>query len=374
MNRVITIVVVLAVIAVGAVVVLGGESLETSTGDQERSRDNSASKDLVGPHSPEPGSLSGSFVVARGEDCVVQLVDLERMAFSKSGPSSGCDFTVTRDGERAASVVSGQEPDDAMPGFELVEVGNRPKTLQPVGRLYRDPAWSPDGSRLAACGAETSSETVILDVEAGIRELEAGCWPSFDDDGSVVTRIAVDLTRELGTSGILVDGTEAIALEQLLDAAGASTDSQAFVLGHTTGEAGAIGVSLVIAPPGNDPSGSFQLWRDGAAVAVAEIPLFLAERGIPGELSPQALRDRLALSPNGVEVGIALEDGVGPLFVIDTRTGTVLGPLEHRGFDFSPDGRWVAVARPGGIDVYGPARDSEPTYQIPLDTPALAWR
>ena len=80
------------------------------------------------------------------------------------------------------------------------------------------------------------------------------------------------------------------------------------------------------------------------------------------------------LSPSGSEVAIVLEDGAGQLLLIDTRTGDVLGPLEHDDFDWSPDGAWFAVAGAGGIDVYGPAREDEPTYQIPLQTPALAWR
>ena len=55
-------------------------------------------------------------------------------------------------------------------------------------------------------------------------------------------------------------------------------------------------------------------------------------------------------------------------------TESVLGPLEHNDFDWSPDGRWLAVATAGGVDVYGPSRDEEPTYQLPLVTPSLAWR
>lgn len=374
LNRIITVVIVLAVVAVAAVVALGGFDQESSAAEDDGRRDDSASRDLVGPHSPEPGALPGTMVVARGQNCVVQVVDLGGMRLSKSGPDSGCDFIVAPDGETAAVVAEGQGSDVPRPQLELVELDGRPETVRSIGRLGRAFAWSSDATRLAGCDAAGSGDTVIIDVEGGARGNEAGCWPAFGIDDSLVTRTAVDLTQVLSTDGIHRDGVEEVTLGQILEAAGSEPDAQGFVLGHTSGTGGLVAVSAVQAPPNGDPVGSIQLWRGDVVDTVTEIPLFLEERGIPGDLVADALRDELVMSPNGREVAIALKDGDGPLFIIDIRTGSVLGPLDQSDFDWSPDGLWLAVADVDGVDIYGPSRDEEPTYQIPLVTPVIAWR
>ncbi len=374
MNRAITIAVVLALAALTVVAAIGGFGQETTAAGDDVPRDDSGSRDLIGPHSPGPGALPGTLIVTRGEDCVVQLVDLGRMRFSKAGPRSGCDLIVAPDGETAAVVARGQATDEPAPMFDLVALDGRPEVVGQLGRMARDLVWSRDGTKLAFCDAANSSETVVVEAEDGARRTWADCWPAFGSEGALVTRTLVDLTQQLETTGIQQDGDEVVTLDQLLGAASSDPSGQVFTLGHTTGADGVIAVSLVVAEPGVDPIGSFQLWRAGTATEVTEIPLFLAERGIPGELTPVALRDQLALSPDGSEIAIVLEDGAGPLFLLDKRTSNVLGPLEQHDFDWSPDGRWFAVAGEAGIDVYGPLREAEPTYQIPLRTAALAWR
>jgi len=374
LNRIITVAVVLAVGAVAAVAALGGFGEESSAAEDDGRRDDSASRVLIGPHSPEPGALPGRLVVARGQNCVVQLVDLGGMRLSKSGPDSGCDFLVAPDGETAAVVAEGQSPDVLQPQLELVELDGRPKTIRSIGRLGRALAWSSDATRLAGCDAASSGDTVIIDVEDGARANEAGCWPAFGLDDALVTRAAADLTEVPTTEGIHRDGVEEITLRQILDAAGAEPDALGFVLGHTIGADGLVALSVFQAPPNGDPVGTVQLWRGDVVDTVTEIPLFLGERGIPGDLVADALRDELVMSPDGREVAIALQDGDGPLFVADLWTGEVLGPLEHNDFDWSPDGLWLAVAAADGIDVYGPSRDEDPTFHVPLVTPVIAWR
>lgn len=374
MNRVITALVVVAVVAVGVVAAVDGFGGDSTAAGDRPSRDDSASRDLVGPHSPEPGALPGSLVVARGDDCVIQLIDLERLRFSKSGPESGCDFSVSPDGTLAAVVSAGQDRTATTRQFELVSLDGRPDAQGGLGLLDGDPAWSPDGTALAACDPRAAGDTTVVSIEGETRETWHGCWPVYAADGRVVTRTAVDLAAELATDGIYADGEEVVTLPQLLEANETQDDALGFVLGHTTDADGSIAVSIVYASRDGEAVASLQLWRDETDVTLTEIPLFLVERGIPERVTTGSLRDEIRLSPSGREVGITLNEGAGPLFVIDLESGEALGPFPLHGYDWSPDGRWLAVASGAGIDVYGPARDDEPTFQLPLVTLALAWR
>ena len=373
MNRIVTAVVVLAVAAVGVVAAVDGFGSDSAASDERRSRDDSASRDLVGPHSPEPGALPGTLVVARGEDCVIQLIDLTRLRFSRSGPESACDFSVSPDGLAAAVVSKGADVTAAERLFELVSLDGRPEKAGGIGRLPGDPVWAPDGARLAACDPRVGDDSTVLALEGSLRETHAGCWPSFSPEGSVVTRTVVDLAEELATDGIYVGGDETITLEEILAAGEGPAGPVGFVLGHTVGADGAIAVSVVRAVRGGDPEGTLQLWRDGVADTLT-IPLFLQERGIPERVTTGSLRDEIRLSPDGSELGIVLHEGGGPLFVVSTETGEALGPLPLHDYDWSTDGQWLAVASGEGIDIFGPARDEEPTFQLPLVTQALAWR
>ena len=170
-----------------------------------------------------------------------------------------------------------------------------------------------------------------------------------------------------------MDGEEVITFEELIGAAEGVTEMQGFVLAHTTGAAGDIAVSLVHAIEAGDARNSLELWRDETP-AVSVLPLLLEERGVPENITTVGLRDRLTFSPDGGEVAIVLEDGEGELVLVDLDGGIVLGPLGQSAFDWSPDGRWLAIATPDDVDVYGPSRDETPTFQLPLVTPALAWR
>ncbi len=374
MNRVITALVATAVIAVGAVAALDVfEGDSTAAGDRE-SRREAGSRELVGPHSPEPGALPGTLVVARGEDCVIQTVDLRAMRFSKAGPESGCDFSVSHDGALAAIVAKGGDEQGANRLVELVELDGKPEQTGRIGRLLGDPVWSSTDDGIAACHAPKASETTVVAIDGRPRETVAGCWPAFTTGDGLVTRTVVDLTIELGTDGIYVDGDEVLTLEQLLGAAAAGEDVRGFLLGHTGDADGLIAVLLGYVASGDEPKGSLQLWRDGIAENVIEIPLFVDARGPLDRPLPAAFRDILRFSPGGGELGIMLQNGEGPLFIVDLRTGDVLGPLRQLAYDWSPDGLWLAVASGVGIDVYGPSREDEPTFQIPLATRALAWR
>ena len=373
-NRIITALVVLAVVAVGAVAVVAGSGGDSTAAGERSTREESASRDLIGPHSPEPGALPGTLVVARGEKCVIQLVDLTRMRFSKAGPESGCDFAASPDGSLAAVAAPGGDPAASEQRYELVGLADRPETQSGLGALPSEPVWSPDGERIAACDPASSPEAIVVPTDGNPRQSVSGCWPAYSSDGALVTRTVADLTVELPTDGIYVDGEELVTLADIVAAAAGSVEGQGFVLGHTTGADGVIAVSLAHASAGGDAQGSLQLWQDGALSSVVEIPLFLDERDIPANITTDSLRDRLRLSPSSSEIAIVLEDGAGELLIVDLQSNTVLGPLDHNDFDWSPDGRWLAVANGSGVSVYGPSRDEEPTFQLPLITPALAWR
>ncbi|MGI9659828.1 MAG: hypothetical protein ACR2OD_13035 [Gaiellaceae bacterium] len=373
-NRIITALVVLAVVAIGAVAVVAGSGEDSTAAGDRSPREESASRDLIGPHSPEPGALPGVLVVVRGENCVIQLVDLTRMRFSKAGPESGCNLVASPDGSVAAVVARGGDPEASEQRYELVTLSDEPETQTGLGAMADVPAWSPDGARIAACDPTSSSETTVVLTDGSPRQSVVGCWPAYSSAGALVTRTAADLTVELPTDGIYVEGEELVTLEEIVAAAAGSVEGQGFILGHATGADGVIAVSLAHATPDGDAQGSLQLWRGGAVSSVFEMPLFLDERDIPANITTDSLRDRLRLSPNADEVAIVLEDGAGELLVVDLESSTVLGPLEQSAFDWSPDGRWLAVATNRGIDVYGPSRDEEPTFQLPLITPALAWR
>ena len=308
MNRMVTVLIVLAVAGVGAFAAIDGLGSDSTTAGEEPAREESASRDLIGPHSPEPGALPGTLVVARGEKCVIQLVDLTRLRFSKAGPESGCDFNVSPDGSLAAVAAAGAEQDASPLRYEVVSLEERPKTQTGLGTLQSQPAWSHDGVRLAACAAAVSSQTTVVRTDGAPRETVSGCWPAFDTDGGLVTRTVTDLTAELPSDGISVDGEERLSLPELFGAAEGAIEEEGFVLCHTTGPGAIIVVSLAHAVAGGDARGSLQLWRDRATTAVSEIPLFLEEGGIP-PATTESWRDALSLSPDGREVGIVLEDG-----------------------------------------------------------------
>jgi hypothetical protein len=82
-------------------------------------------------------------------------------------------------------------------------------------------------------------------------------------------------------------------------------------------------------------------------------------------------------SPGGNELAISRSfAGAGlELSIVDVRSGavTVVPLSDQRGFAWSPDGAWLAVAAGDKIVVYGAVR-SDPVYVIPIGASSIAWR
>lgn len=113
--------------------------------------------------------------------------------------------------------------------------------------------------------------------------------------------------------------------------------------------------------------------QDGSINKGVELSFFVTERrALP---AARRLTDELVLSPDGQELAIVLSRGEGALALLEIATGRlVLGPIRQRGWDWSPDGAWLAVSTGTAIQIYGLERTAAPTFTIPIAVEGLAWR
>ncbi len=119
---------------------------------------------------------------------------------------------------------------------------------------------------------------------------------------------------------------------------------------------------------GSLPEVVIQLWQGEVLVGTMPLPTV----GIY-PVAGHALGEIVSFSPSGQELVVASGGEEGKLFVVDVTSGrAVLGPVSQRGFAWSPDGTWFALAHDGRIDILGLTR-SVPVYVLPLEVTALTW-
>jgi WD40-like Beta Propeller Repeat len=315
---------------------------------------------LTGKELPEPGVLPGRLVFTSLAGCRPQALSLQTLTLGARGPSLECELWVS---PRADVAVVSRAPALGLRGSRvaLLELGSRPRLLQPLGVLRGEPSWSPDGERLAWC--TPGGETVVLVRATGARSRVEGCRPHIAPDGSVLTRPPSPLATTL-----LRDG------EVLLDAADlargfpADGDGPLDLVGYDARPNGILAVVAVRFESGRRPRRVLQLWRERTLEAVVPLP----ELGLPAGYG--RLGEHVEFGPSGREVAVAFPGAGKPMVVVELETRTLaVGPVSQHGFAWSPDGTWLALSTGAEIRILGPDRE-EPAYVLPVGAAALAWR
>ena len=232
----------------------------------------------------------------------------------------------------------------------LVSLGTRPVPLREVGAARGDVSWSHAGNVLAWC--DGLGRTQVFDLQHVSPEPRAGCEPRFGARDSLLTLADPSADR------LLRDGRQILGPADLARGFPGSDRPTVRVLGYDESENGTLAVVVARLVEGRaEPL--LEVWRAGRLELAETLPL---------------AGDLVELAPGGEEVAVATRGETGRVAVLDLRSGELLlGPAPARGFTWSPDGVWLALAAPLAIPIYGPGRAS-PAYVLPLGAAALAWR
>ncbi len=360
----------LAVCAVAAVAILAVVNPFEGATDDGTSRQAAAegerrgAESLEGPDVPLPGVLQGRLVYTTTEGCRPAVVHLDRPELGPLGPETGCRLAVAPDGSVAA-VHADPDRSAGIPRIALVELDGRPTIAEPLGRSIGAAAWALDGTALAWC--EENDTTRVLFYESARTEVLPGCDPHFSPDGLLLTRDLGPPSRQIAWGG------EAYLDEALIEAVlPQATPSLVRITGYDVGASGLVVVVVSTAGP-QDFAHVLQLWRGTtleASILVGTLSrVALTEGAQFGGSSNRVVR----LSPDEREV-ITGPVGAGArllLIDLDTELETALPP--QFGFDWSPDGAWLALSTSEEVLVLGVER-SQPIYRLPIAANALAWR
>lgn len=351
------VVLLLAAVAVAALVdgLRGGSGAAADDGRAAQA-DGGSGQPLEGPAVPAPRALPGWLTVV-DDDCRLRVVSFDDVVLGAPGPETLCRAWPSPAGRLAAVTVDRGGRAD-LRQLALVRLDDPPAEADVIGEARGEPVWSPDGRFLAWCGID--ERTVVLAVADGTRRIVDGCSPRFAPDGSVLTRPDRALAAE-----ILRDGQPLLGPEDI--ARGFSPDSTGpvNVIAFDASADGLLAVTAVrIAPLGTLVV--LELWRSGALEAAFELPTLLG----PGN---SRFGGYLRFSPAGNELVVGYTAGGGEITVVDLNLQRILvRSVSQRGFAWSPDGAWLALAVDGEIRIYGALRD-EPTYVLPISTPTVGW-
>jgi hypothetical protein len=314
-----------------------------------------AHRSVRGPDVPQPDALPGTLTVLTTDGCRLQTLDLRSLTLGAPGPETSCDLWPSPNGKRA--LVSRDRRGGAYELW-LAQLGEAPRLLRRLGIARGDPSWSPDGRRAAWC--TSSGRSQVLELASGRTITIAGCRPRVLTDGSVLT-----LSGGAGSSLLLRNGLPLLPRRALLTGFGAPEPESVDVLGFDQRDDGLL--ALAVAGIGDErPSIVLELWRGTTFQSATPLPL----RVVPGA---GALGELLRFSPSGEELAVGFARSTFGVMVLDVSSRQVVRePTTARGFAWSPDGRWLAIATRERIEVSGALR-AETAYVIPLAGSALAW-
>lgn len=322
-------------------------------------RDDDGSR-LGGPETPLPGQLGGRLVVAIAEGCRPAVVDLDTARVGRPGPRLGCSLVVDPQGRRA--VAPGASGD----ALVVVELGRRPAIDRELGPLVGSASWDDAGERVAWCAAPGGTSVTSLDEEAREGARVAGCDPRFSG-GALLTR-----PDELFGKDVLREGAPYLDREEIGSALPSDADDLVSVLGYDAGGGGVLALVVVGVGP-DDFVQQLQLWRAGRVERALE--LVRSPRAVVANVGDFGFAGkRVRVSPTGAEVAIGPPSS-GPVrtTLVDLASGGRTLLPEASAFDWSPDGRWLALAEPDAVRIYGAERSTH-VYALPLEARALAWR
>jgi hypothetical protein len=313
---------------------------------------------LRGPDMPQAATLEGILYLA-GPDCALQALDLATLTLGEKSFDAGCDFDVGPTG-LLASVLR-----ESVPGRDgrvvwLARLDGKPRLVRPVGLARGQVTWAPEGESVAWCGEDFT--TFVLDVGETQPRAFPGCRPKIGADLTVLTRPTTRMAGEL-----LRDGEVVLSESELGRGLPADADGPLDVLGYDANRDGLLAVSVVRHGEAA-PEPVLELWADGDLERSIALPRFGDTSG-SGSFA-QVVR----FSPDGSEVAAGLEGSGRRIALYDVRSGaTLLEPTRQVDFDWSPDGRWFAVATGTAVEFYGAGRAS-PAYILPVPARRIAWR
>jgi hypothetical protein len=118
-----------------------------------------------------------------------------------------------------------------------------------------------------------------------------------------------------------------------------------------------------------DPLGSravLELWRDGTLEVAVVLP---ARYGIGNARFGEFMR----FNPPGTVLAVGAASQSADVVFVDLRLRRPQLEVEQlRGFTWSADGSWLAVAVGSEVVIYG-TNDAEPVYRLPIPASGLAW-
>lgn len=308
---------------------------------------------------PPAGSLPGKLVVLTGDGCRVRVVDFAGPTIGPEGPRTGCGLWLSPDGAQAA-VSLPREPGTPGPfaRIALVQLGDPPELGRELGLGTGEVAWSPDGTQVALCG--TRGRTVLYVAAGGTPRDVVGCGPRFTPGGSLLT----SPTQAFGHR-LFRDGDIELDDHDLVQGFNGSPFGELDVLGYDEAEDGVLAVSAVR----QEPLGTkavLELWQDGRMAASVKLPDRVGT-------SSRRLGEYLRFSPNGDVLAIGFSAARDSMIYVDLRLRrSSLELSDQRGFAWSPDSQWLAVATKDEVVIYG-VNSSEVVYRLPLAVAALGW-
>ncbi|MEZ5100154.1 MAG: hypothetical protein R3C15_10230 [Thermoleophilia bacterium] len=246
----------------------------------------------------------------------------------------------------------------------LVDLRDRPEVAQTLGPLAGSASWASDGGEVAWCASRGSTSLVALDGEA--RRTVDGCDVRLAG-GRVLTR-----PDELFAKEVLLDGAAYLDQEEIAAALPGDASDLVSVLGYDEAPAGLL--ALVVVGVGRaDFVQQLQLWRGESLERTLE--LGRSPRAVVANVGDFGFAGKaVRLGPTGREVAIGPPShGLVRTTLVDLATGARVLLPPARSLDWSPDGRWLALAEADAVRVYGGERTSH-VYALPLEAGSLAWR